>query len=107
MGSGKLNTRLTLALLATALAACSKSPIDCTVEATNAAAKQLMAPLVEKDASRQVERLIRTIDQRPECARYIQSLRDVGHHSPYEGATQWAIGHTYEAAGKAGCVKEN
>jgi hypothetical protein len=94
-------------LSASVLAACSKSPVDSTVDAANTAATKLMAPLVHKDASRQVEGLIRTIDQRPECARYIQSLREAGHESPYEGATQWAIAHTYDAAGKAGCVNKN
>lgn len=107
MEAVKLSTLLAIILSATVLAACSKSPIDSTVDAANAAAQKFMAPLVQKDASRQVERLIRTIDQRPECLRYIQSLREAGHETPYEGATQWAIAHTYDAAGKAGCVKEN
>jgi hypothetical protein len=103
----KLSTRLTIILSAGALAACSKSPIDSTVDAANAAAKKLLAPLVQKDASRQVEGLIRTIDERPSCEGYIQRLRDAGHGSPYEGATQMVIAHTYEAAGKAGCVKQD
>jgi hypothetical protein len=102
-----VSTLATIILSASVLAACSKSPVDSTVETANTAAQKLMAPLVEKDASRQVEGLIRTIDQRPECARYIQSLREAGHGAPAEGATQWAIVHTYDAAGKAGCVKEN
>jgi hypothetical protein len=56
-------------------------------------------------ASRQVEILICTIDDRPHCQSYIQRLRDARRGSPYEGATQMMIVHTYDAAGKAGCVK--
>jgi hypothetical protein len=99
--------RSLIVLLASLLAACSKSPTDAAVDGANAAAKKLMAPLVQKDASRQVEGLIRTIDDRPACQGYIQRLRDAGRGSPYEGATQMMIVHTYDAAGKAGCVKPN
>jgi hypothetical protein len=60
-----------------------------------------MAPLVQKDACRQVEGLIRTIDDRPAC-RLIERLRDAGRGSPYEGATEMTIAHTYDAAGNAG-----
>jgi hypothetical protein len=107
MQTVKPSTLLTMVLSASVLVACSKSPIDSTVEAANAAAKKFMAPLVQKDASKQVEGLIRTIDDRPSCEGYIQRLRDAGRGSPYEGATQMVIAHTYEAAGKAGCVKNN
>jgi len=81
--------------------------VDATLDAANAAAAKLMAPLVQKDASRQVEGLLRNIVDRPDCQSYIQSLRDAGHGSPYEGATELVIVHTYDAAGKAGCVKVN
>jgi len=47
------------------------------------------------------------MDDRPACQGYIQRLRDAGRGSPYEGATEMAIVHTYDAAGKAGCVKFN
>jgi hypothetical protein len=95
-------------LSASLFAACSKSPVDSTVDVASAAAAKLMAPLIQKDASRQVEGLVRTIDDnRPDCQRYIQRLRDAGHGSPYQGATEMVIGHTYDAAGKAGCVKPN
>jgi hypothetical protein len=56
---------------------------------------------------RQVEGLIRTIDDRPACRSYIERLRDAGRASLYEGATEMTIAHTYDAAGKAGCVKRN
>lgn len=95
------------ALCASLLVACSKSPVDATVDVVNATTKKLMAPLVEKDASRQVEGLVRTIDDRPDCQDYVQRLRNAGHGSPYEGATELAIAHTYDAAGRAGCVKVN
>ena len=48
------------ALAACMLAGCSKSPIETAVDAGNAVSTKLMAPLVQKDASRQVEGLIRT-----------------------------------------------
>jgi hypothetical protein len=95
------------ALGACLLVACSKSPVDATLDVINATTKKLMAPLVEKDASKQVDGLIRTIDDRPDCQPYIQRLRSAGHGSPYEGATEMVITHAYDAAGKAGCVKAN
>jgi hypothetical protein len=99
--------RSLVVLLASFLAACSKSPVDAAVDGANAAATKLMTPLVQKDASRQVEGLIRTIADRPACQDYIQRLRDAGRGSPYEGATQMVIVHTYDAAGRVGCVKTN
>jgi hypothetical protein len=99
--------RTLIGLLTGLLAACSKSPLDATLDRANAAATKLMAPLVQKDASRQVEGLIRTIDDRPACRDFIERLRDAGRGSPYEGATEMTIAHTYDAAGKAGCVKSN
>jgi hypothetical protein len=99
--------RSLLVLLIGLLAGCSKSPMDATVDGANAAATRLMAPLVQKDASHQVEGLIRTIEDRPVCRGYIERLRDAGRGSPYEGATEMMIVHTYDAAGKAGCVKPN
>jgi hypothetical protein len=97
--------RTLIVLFTSLLAACSKSPMDATLNSANAAATKLMAPLVQKDASRQVEGLIRTIDGRSACRGYIERLRDAGRSSPYEGATEMMIAHTYDAAGKAGCVK--
>ena len=64
-----------------------------------------MSGLVQKDASRQVEGLIRNLENRPECDTYKERLREAGHGSPYEGATESVIVRTYDAAGKAGCVK--
>jgi hypothetical protein len=101
------NLTIVTALSATLLVACSRSSVDATLDTANAAATKLMAPLVQKDASRQVEGLIRNIDDRPDCQAYIQRLRDAGHGPPYEGATEMIIAHTYDAAGKAGCVKVN
>ena len=99
--------RTLIVLFISLLAGCSKSPMDATLDGANAAATKLMSPLVQKDASRQVEGLIRTIDDRPACQDYIKHLRDAGRGSPYEGATEMMIVHTYDAAGKAGCVKPN
>lgn len=80
--------------------------MDATLDGANAAATKLMAPLVQ-NASRQVEGLIRTIDDRPVCRGYVERLRNAGRGSPYVGATEMMIVHTYDAAGKAGCVKPN
>ena len=92
-------------LIAALMASCSKSPIDTAVNAANDAGTKLMAPLVQKDASRQVEGLIRTLDNRADCQIYIDRLREAGRGSPYEGATEFVVVHTYDDAGKAGCVK--
>jgi hypothetical protein len=100
------NLIIATALWASLFVACSRSPVDATLDAANNGATKLMAPLVQKDASRQVEGLIRNIDDRSACQSYIQGLREAGHGSPYEGATEMVIVHTYDAAGKAGCVKE-
>jgi hypothetical protein len=85
--------------------ACSKSPIESAVDVTNKAAQKLMAPLAPKDASKQAEGLIHNLDLRPDCAVYIDRLREAGHGAPADGATQWAIAHIYDNAQKARCVK--
>ena len=59
--------RTLIVLFISLFAGCSKSPMDATLDGANAAATKLMSPLVQKDASRQVEGLIRTIDDRPAC----------------------------------------
>ena len=97
--------RMLIIVTASLLAACSKSPVDATLDGANAAATKFMAPLVQKDASRQVEGLIRTIDNRPDCVGYIKRLRDAGRGSPYEGAMETIVVRAYDAAGKAACVK--
>ena len=89
------------------LAACSKSPIDSATSAANAVGMKLMAPAMRKDASHQAEGLIRALASRPECQEFINRLREAGHGSPYEGATQLVLVHTYDAAGKAGCVRQD
>ena len=86
---------------------CSKSPIETGVNAANAYSAKLMAPLAPKDASHQAEGLIRTLDDRPECQLYIDRLREAGHGPPAAGATQYAMVHADDAAGKAGCVKSD
>jgi hypothetical protein len=94
-----------VALSGCILAACSRSPAQALVETDEALSQRLMGNLVETDASRQTNALIRNIDARPDCQSYIDELRRAGRDSPYEGATQWTITHTYDDAQKAGCVK--
>src|SRR5665213_3225759 len=94
-----------IVLSAYLLAACSKSPVDATVGFANAVSTKLMGNLVQKDASHQVEGLIRNLDNRADCGVYIDRLREAGHGSPTAGATEWTIGHTYDDARKAGCVR--
>lgn len=96
---------LSLVILVGPLAGCSKAPLDSALDTMNAVSGKFMGNLVQKDASRQVERLIRNIDQRPECQSYIDRLREAGHGSPYQGATEYAIVHANEDARKAGCAK--
>jgi PBP1b-binding outer membrane lipoprotein LpoB len=87
------------------VAGCSQSTVQATVDSANAAGTKLMSGVVQKDASTQVEGLIRNLKNDPDCDVYKERLREVGHGSPYEGATQSAIVRTYDAAGKAGCVR--
>ena len=68
---------------------------------------KIMVPVMQKDASHEVEGLIRTLDNRPDCEDYIRRLREAGHGSPYEGGTQYVLAHTYDAARKGGCVRPN
>jgi len=75
------------------------------MDAGQAVGRKVMDPLVPKDASRQAEGLIRTLEPRPECDVYKDRLREAGRGPPAAGTTQWMIGQTYSAAGKAGCVK--
>jgi hypothetical protein len=96
---------LIVGLCCTILASCSKSPVDSTIEAANGVSRHLMSNLVEKDASHQTEGLIRNLQQRPDCQRYIKALREAGRGSPYEGATEYRIVHVYRDAQRAGCEK--
>jgi hypothetical protein len=93
-----------VALSGFVLAACSRSPEQALVAADQALSHRLMGNFVEKDASHQTNALIRNIDARPECRPYIHALRKAGRGSPYEGGTEWAVNHTYNAAQQAGCV---
>jgi hypothetical protein len=89
------------------LAGCSKSPVESTVDAANAVGAKLLAPLAQKDASRQAEALIRKLADRPDCEVYKDRLREGGHGSPYAGVTQLALIEAYQDATKAGCGKAN
>ena len=75
------------------------------IDAANAVSQQLMSNLVEKDATHQTEGLIKMLQPRPDCQQYIDALREAGHGSPYEGATEWRITHTFQDAQHAGCGK--
>jgi len=99
--------RLTIAtaLVSCVIGACSKSAVEATVDTTNKVGTKLMSGVVQKDASIQVEGLIRNLEDRPECDVYRTRLREIERSSPYEGATQSVIVRTYGAAGKADCVK--
>lgn len=96
-----------IALAACLLAGCTKSPVDTAVYSLQAASAKLMDNLVEKTASRQAEGLARLIYNRTDCQPYIDRLREAGRGAPANGATQWALEHTYVDAQKAGCVKED
>jgi hypothetical protein len=56
-----------------------------------------MSNVVQKDASTQVEGLIRNLENRPECDTYRKRLREVEPESPYEGATQSVVVRKYNA----------
>ena len=64
-----------------------------------------MRNLVEKNASHQTDGLIRNLQQRSSCQRYIDALRKAGQGSPYEGATEYRIARVYKDAQHAGCEK--
>jgi hypothetical protein len=59
----------------------------------NAAATKLMAPLVQKDASRQVEGLIRTIDDRPACRSSPQYILARGRSAGFSPARRCTFRH--------------
>jgi hypothetical protein len=88
-----------------AVAGCSKPAVESAVDAANTVGEKLMSGVVQKDASTQVEGLIRNLENRSDCAIYKDRLREVERASPYDGSTQLVIAKTYGAAGKAGCVK--
>lgn len=101
--------KLTIVLIIACCAAtgCSKSAVDATVDTANKVGTKLISGVVQKDASTQVEGLIRNLKNSPDCDVYKERLREVEHASPYEGATQSVIVRAYDAAGKADCVKPN
>ena len=96
---------LLIALAGTAVvaSACSKSVTESAVDSASAVGTKLMAPLVQKDASRQAEALAQRLADRPECEVYRNRLREAGKGPPAAGATQLAIVEAYQDAGKAGC----
>jgi hypothetical protein len=81
--------RTLIVLFISLLAGSSKSPMDTTVDGANAAATKLMAPLVQKDASHQVEGLIRTIEDRPVCRATLSAcvMRPAAH--PMRARRRW------------------
>jgi hypothetical protein len=79
--------------------------MQASVDAANAASQHLMSNLIEKDASHQTEGLIKLLQPRPDCQQYIDALREAGHSSPYEGATELRITHAFQDAQHAGCGK--
>lgn len=96
---------LAVVLCCTLLGGCSKSPVDSAIKGANAVSSRFMNNLVEKNASHQTEGLIRNLQQRPHCQKYIDALREAGRGSPYEGATEYRIVHVYQDAQHAGCEK--
>ena len=87
------------------LAACSQSSINSAVDTAGATTQHIMAPLVQKDASRQAQKLIDMLADRPECELFKLRLREAGEGSPTSGATEYAMTHAFDDAGKAGCGK--
>lgn len=94
-------------LIAAVLSSCSKSPSEALATTAEAAGKQLMQPLVQKDASAQAKRMTEMVlSDKPECAVFRERMKDAGKGSPYEGATQWMLVHTQQDACAAGCCKD-
>jgi hypothetical protein len=75
-------------------------------DTANTVAAQRFSGIIHKDSSTQVEGLIRNLENRLACDVYRDRLRKAEHAAPYAGATQSAIVRTYEAAAKAGCIKQ-
>lgn len=95
-----------ITVIAIVLTACSKSAPEGVATAAEAASKQLMQPLVQKDASGQAKRMTEMVlSDKPECAVFRERMKEAGEGSPYEGATQWKLVHTQQDACTAGCCK--
>ena len=92
-------------LSAMALAACSKSPTAVVIDAANSVGQRLMQPAVQKDATRQAERMTELLSDKPACASFKERMREAGKASPYEATTQWKFVHTQQDACAAGCCK--
>jgi hypothetical protein len=91
---------------AIAVASCSKSPIESTVNEATTVARNAMQPLVQADASAQAVRMIDlVVSNKPECEIYKARMREVGKRSPYEATTQRGFVQTQQDACKAGCCK--
>ena len=82
---------IVIGIVACAVAGCSKPAVQTAVDTANTVSTKLMSGIVQKDASIQVEGLIRNLENRPDCDSYKEQLREAGRGSPYEGATQLAI----------------
>jgi hypothetical protein len=88
------------------LAACSKVPVDATVDAANSVGQKIMQPLCQKNASAQAERMIKlTLLDKPECQPFKDQMREAGKGSPYEATTQKLFIMAQQGASKAGCCK--
>lgn len=60
------------------IGACSKSPSETATDAAKAVSEMAGPSIVPKDASRQAEKLVAGIDERPECDTYRQQIREAG-----------------------------
>ena len=104
----KFRVRYVTALVlgtAAVLSSCSRSPTDVAVDAVNAFGRKVTAPLVQKHASAQAERMVGFLADNPECEIYKARMREAGRASPYEATTQRGFVQTEQDACKAGCCK--
>jgi hypothetical protein len=62
-----------------------------------------MQPLIQKNASTQVEQMAELLSDKPACNVFKQRLLEAGKGSPYEVSTQWKLAHTQQDACAAGC----
>lgn len=83
---------------------CSKSPTQTATEATSSIIESAKLSVAPKDASRQAQRVIETIDDRPECAAFIAQTTEAGKGSPVAAKTHLALSTARQAARDAGCV---
>ena len=86
-----------------------KLPFTLAILVLGGTAQHVLAPLplpvVQKDASRQAQKLIDMLADRPECELFKLRGREAGKGSPTSGATEYAMTHAFDDAGKAACGK--